>query len=121
MSELTVDAAKLSKLGRTLAGLSDAIALIENLEDRKVALNKEVTAAQAGLAALKGDQVKATDAIGLARKQAEAIVQTAHDKAASVAVKADEDAQSILKQANADKNKISAFPDTNQRRISARR
>lgn len=107
MSDLTADAVKLAKLGRVLAQIADGVAFMDNLEDNKAKLQKEITAAQTGLAALKGDQVKASDAIAAAKKQADGIIQAAKEQAAGIVIKAEADGQDVIHEAQADKNKVS--------------
>lgn len=107
MGELTADAVKLAKLGRVLAEVADGVAFMDNLEDNKLKLQKEITAAQSGLAKLKHEQSVATDGIAAAKKAAEAHVQAAKEQAANIVIKGESEAQDIIREAQDAKGKIS--------------
>jgi len=108
MSELTSEAVKLSKLGRVLAGVADGVAFMDNLEDSKLKLEKEIKLKQDLLASVNANIVKANGAVSEANKLAAKIVQEAKDKASEITIKADGQGQDIMREANAAKNKISA-------------
>lgn len=107
MGELTADAVKLAKLGRVLAEVADGVAFMDNLEDNKIKINKEIAAAQAGLAKLKHEQSVATDAIAAAKKSADAYIQAAKEQAAGIVIKGESEAQDIIREAQDAKGKIS--------------
>lgn len=89
----------LTKLGKALSGLSDAVEVIDTLESKKKALESEVAALQKAIKELGVEQARADEMVQDAKAHAKDLVGTAKNRAEEARIKADLDAQEIVKKA----------------------
>lgn len=86
----------LAKLGKTLAGLNEAIEIMDGKENSIAKLDGDIAARQKVLADINGDIVKAREQVEAAQDEATKVLADAKATADAMAIKADLDAQEIV-------------------------